>query len=192
MELVGNALCLDFTNTVNSRPHPARDELATAHGAVDWAQAVGLSLRSPPRAQVEEVLKQLRGLRETVFAVFSATAGGGEPPRAPLRRLVDAYSTALGNATWHRDSGTVVPEWSSIRRLPELAWPVSASAMHLLTGGPLDRVRSCPSCGWLFLDVSKNGLRRWCSMATCGSRTKSARYFARTKGHLHSGYRTGP
>ncbi|MGH8826162.1 MAG: CGNR zinc finger domain-containing protein [Jiangellaceae bacterium] len=53
--------------------------------------------------------------------------------------------------------------------------------MQLLTTGPLDRIGRCPGCGCLFLDTSRNGRRRWCSMSTCGSRTKSARYYATHK-----------
>jgi predicted RNA-binding Zn ribbon-like protein len=49
----------------------------------------------------------------------------------------------------------------------------------LLTQGQLDRLGECPSCGWLFLDTSKNRRRRWCSMATCGSRDKARRYYER-------------
>ncbi|MBC7897912.1 MAG: CGNR zinc finger domain-containing protein, partial [Cytophagaceae bacterium] len=30
---------------------------------------------------------------------------------------------------------------------------------------------------WFFLDVSKNGSRRWCSMATCGATAKAHRYY---------------
>jgi predicted RNA-binding Zn ribbon-like protein len=43
-------------------------------------------------------------------------------------------------------------------------------------------VRQCPgrNCGWLFLDVS--GRRHWCSMATCGSRAKMRRLYARQRG----------
>ncbi|MGA3058695.1 MAG: CGNR zinc finger domain-containing protein [Candidatus Limnocylindrales bacterium] len=40
------------------------------------------------------------------------------------------------------------------------------------------RLRHCanPSCGWLFIDESKNHSRVWCEMATCGSRAKMTRY----------------
>jgi predicted RNA-binding Zn ribbon-like protein len=46
----------------------------------------------------------------------------------------------------------------------------------------LARVRQCPgrNCGWVFLDVS--GRRHWCSMATCGSRAKMRRMYARRRG----------
>ena len=43
------------------------------------------------------------------------------------------------------------------------------------------RLHRCPGrdCGWVFLDMS--GRRRWCSMATCGSREKMRRMYARKR-----------
>jgi predicted RNA-binding Zn ribbon-like protein len=41
---------------------------------------------------------------------------------------------------------------------------------------PRDRLRSCPRCDWLFLDTSRGGKRRWCSMRTCGNREKVSRH----------------
>ncbi|MCB9048086.1 MAG: CGNR zinc finger domain-containing protein [Lewinellaceae bacterium] len=43
------------------------------------------------------------------------------------------------------------------------------------------RIRSCPSCGWLFLDTSKGGRRRWCNMQVCGSQVKARRWYHRNK-----------
>jgi predicted RNA-binding Zn ribbon-like protein len=39
-------------------------------------------------------------------------------------------------------------------------------------------VKECDGhdCGWLFLDTSKAGRRRWCSMDVCGNRAKAQRY----------------
>jgi predicted RNA-binding Zn ribbon-like protein len=44
-------------------------------------------------------------------------------------------------------------------------------------------VRECANdkCLWLFLDDSKNGTRRWCSMSACGNRAKAHRHYARLK-----------
>jgi predicted RNA-binding Zn ribbon-like protein len=36
-------------------------------------------------------------------------------------------------------------------------------------------------CGWLFMDDSKNGSRRWCSMQSCGNRAKAHRHYLRSK-----------
>jgi predicted RNA-binding Zn ribbon-like protein len=59
---------------------------------------------------------------------------------------------------------------------------VAADAVALLADAQLlARVHRCPgrNCGWLFLDTS--GRRRWCSMATCGSRAKMRAMYARRR-----------
>lgn len=57
-------------------------------------------------------------------------------------------------------------------RLPVYA--AARSATELLSDPRRYTVRVCPStrCGWLFLDQS--GIRRWCSIATCGSPQEQA------------------
>lgn len=52
----------------------------------------------------------------------------------------------------------------------------------------LDRVRECaaPACPVVYLDVSRNRSRRWCSMERCGARAKAATYHRR-----HGGRRDG-
>jgi predicted RNA-binding Zn ribbon-like protein len=55
-------------------------------------------------------------------------------------------------------------------------WPVAAAAHRLLTATELSRLKRCVGCPWLFLDRSKNGSRRWCSMEFCGTEEKMRRY----------------
>ena len=56
-------------------------------------------------------------------------------------------------------------------------WPVLRSAGALLASEEADRIRTCagPDCGWMYVDRSRNGFRRWCQMRTCGTREKSRR-----------------
>lgn len=58
-------------------------------------------------------------------------------------------------------------------------WPVGLAAYELLTGPRARRIKRCAGCPWLFLDQSKNGSRRWCSMDICGTDEKMRRYVAR-------------
>jgi predicted RNA-binding Zn ribbon-like protein len=46
------------------------------------------------------------------------------------------------------------------------------------------RVRECaaPACPVMFLDTSRNGSRRWCSMERCGARAKATTYYQRHRG----------
>ncbi len=48
-----------------------------------------------------------------------------------------------------------------------------------------DRLRICgnPHCRLMFLDLSKNGSRRWCDNAGCGNRDRVRRYRWRAKAH---------
>src|SRR6516164_5368126 len=43
------------------------------------------------------------------------------------------------------------------------------------------RVRKCGQCVLHFLDTSKKGTRRWCSMQLCGNRLKVAAYALRKR-----------
>lgn len=179
-EFVGNALCLDFVNTVNVRPTPTRDRLATAHDLVAWAEAAGHPVSGESVRSAAAALPGLRRLRDIVHEVVSAVVDGVALPQAPLAELTATYAQAITQAQWDDADDRVVVTWPHLQDASELAWPVAASAVDLLRTGPLQRLGRCPGCGWLFLDTSRNGQRRWCSMATCGSRTKAARYYART------------
>jgi predicted RNA-binding Zn ribbon-like protein len=49
------------------------------------------------------------------------------------------------------------------------------SAIDLLHADPSPRLKECPGerCGWFFLDTTKRGNRRWCSMNECGQDAKN-------------------
>jgi predicted RNA-binding Zn ribbon-like protein len=67
---------------------------------------------------------------------------------------------------------------------------VAGSLAHYLADHDADRLRVCAddTCGWLFVDRSPAGRRRWCDMRTCGNRAKVARHRARAR---ESGAATG-
>ncbi len=61
-------------------------------------------------------------------------------------------------------------------------WAAARDYLDLLRTAP-DRIRACAheACILHFFDTSRNGTRRWCSMAVCGNRAKASRHYARTK-----------
>jgi predicted RNA-binding Zn ribbon-like protein len=169
---VAGSLCLDFVNTVDPRHATPREERLPDYAAVlDWARQAGIEaapLEGDPSRAHEEAI----ALRETLYAIFGAVARGEAPPEEALRHLNDELARRPRQIT------------------ERLAWapagdvlaPVAWSAAELLTSGPLERVRECPgddTCGWLFLDTSRNGSRRWCDMSTCGNRAKARRHYRR-------------
>jgi predicted RNA-binding Zn ribbon-like protein len=75
-------------------------------------------------------------------------------------------------------------EWRFDAAKPQSIFgPIAESAAQLLTSDRLGYVKQCPSdtCGWLFLDTSRNHSRHWCSMATCGTPAKVRRFRRRQK-----------
>jgi predicted RNA-binding Zn ribbon-like protein len=60
---------------------------------------------------------------------------------------------------------------------------VAGSLAHYLADHDEHRLGVCAddTCGWLFIDESPAGRRRWCDMRTCGNRAKVARHRARAR-----------
>jgi predicted RNA-binding Zn ribbon-like protein len=182
---VGGVTCLDFVNTVDPRHDDLRDDcLRDFAQLLRWAlQAQLLTAeeydRLEARSQHELALADaVHGraidLREALYRLFTAQAAQGD-----LALLTDEAHRAWAGATLASTADGWAWQWDRAAGLDCVLWPVARSAAELLTSGRLDRVRECegPSgCGWLFLDTSKNGRRRWCDMRVCGNRAKGRRH----------------
>jgi predicted RNA-binding Zn ribbon-like protein len=195
-ELTGGALCLDFVNTVDERGAAAPRELLGGYRALlDWgAQAGALSEREArtlraaaerrPR-EAQTTLEAARALRERLFAIFSAVAGGRRPAEADLDALNRALAPTLARLRLRPGPASQM-EWAWAEEpsaLDRVLWPVLRSAADLLASGEGSRVRECAgeTCRWLFLDRSKNASRRWCDMTVCGNRDKVRRHRLRQR-----------
>ena len=53
---------------------------------------------------------------------------------------------------------------------------IARETVEFVTGADLARLRTCAGCTLLFVDRSRPGTRRWCSMERCGNRNKTAHY----------------
>ena len=199
-EFSGGRLCLDFVNTVSGdRSGRPTDRMSTYADLVGWArQAEAVDdagarrllaeARRRPR-DAEAAARDALALRESLYRIFTAVAGGGAPPEGDLARL----SGALARALSHR---RIVPGGKACCALawtdpPEAldapVWRVVASAGELLTSAEdLARVRECGlhethECSWLFVDGTRARTRRWCSMKDCGNRAKARRHYERVR-----------
>jgi predicted RNA-binding Zn ribbon-like protein len=191
--LAGGHLALDFANTVGGLrkepPSPAEDLIDTYDDVAIWCARLGLisereasSLRSAARrdpAAAERALRRTRRLRdELIYPIFRALAHGDEPPASLLERLRDEERSALAGAHLGRAGGADAMDWSwpPPSDLTDPLRPIVHAAVELLTHGPLERVKTCGNCRWLFIDQSRNHSRRWCRMDECGIQMKHARF----------------
>jgi predicted RNA-binding Zn ribbon-like protein len=197
-KLLGGNPVLDFINTVHDwTASEPRDYLSEFADAIRFGKATDLltradDLRLRPRTPHTE-LTRLRELRTLLKRIFCMQLSGQAPSDMDLGKLSTdlaeaARATRLIAATrTHRS-----PQVSVIREISAakagdalLRLRIAEAAVVLLVSDAMLRVKSCPSCGWLFLDVSKNRSRRWCSMDTCGAVAKARRYYRRLKDGAH-------
>ncbi|HEV3001667.1 MAG TPA: CGNR zinc finger domain-containing protein [Solirubrobacteraceae bacterium] len=197
---LGGALALDFVNTIDPRYGSDRVDYLPDYEALAawaaWAKAIAEEDRAGLLAQAERAAPQAAAvhrralrLRDHLYALLrpardaSAVDGHARAFSVELRRAHAHAQLAVAG-----DAYAVVLEPAAA--LDRMLWPVVRSASDLMTSPALARVRECDgtNCGWLFLDTSKAGRRRWCSMEVCGNRAKARRYRAsgRRRGAAHS------
>lgn len=194
-DLTANWLCLDFANTLDNRLGEQPRELLNSYtDLVAWSQQAGQIMDAMATRLLEQAalrpreavatLQQAKDVREAIYRLFLAI---GEEA-APAEEDLQALNTALGGTMAH---ARIVPHsdgyswgWEGDELVFDRPlWSVVRSAADLLTGAELQAVRVCAAedCGWLFLDTSKNGTRRWCSMKSCGNRAKARRHYKKEK-----------
>jgi predicted RNA-binding Zn ribbon-like protein len=154
-------------------------------GAIDDATAErlgGAAADDDPAARAS--LAAATTLREAIYRAFAAIAHDAAPPPADLATLQRAYGQAMRHASLVRSHGGFAWSWDGEGALDRVWWPIAQSAVELLTGGPLERVKQCAGrsgCGFLFFDTSRNRVRRWCSMDECGWQEKAGLQTARRR-----------
>lgn len=165
----GGCRTLDLTATRQARLTPApRELLATPQDLDRWLVSAGLAA-GPPGATSQDV-QDARALREAIYVL----AGGLDAP------ALDASACAVLNRF-----AAVAPATPALRRdrRVELAGTAGAllatlarDAVRLFGGEDAPRIRQCeaPACTIFFVDASRSGRRRWCSMAACGNQAKVA------------------
>ena len=202
-ELRGGVVCLDFVNTVGWRltDYPS-EYLCSYEDLLEWGKQAGLLALEEPEGlsrqatldpeEARGTLSRAIALREAMHRVISR-AIAGEPRdeselSADLSALNREISIALSRLRVMPAGGAYGWCWDRSEddggaRLDSPLWPVAQSAAELLTSPKLGRAKVCAGegCGWVFLDESRNGSRRWCDSRDCGNRERVRRHLARKR-----------
>jgi len=184
IRLDGGRLCLDFVNTIHDRyAVEVEDYICEPERFVQWCVRAGACrsgehIAAPEGAgQRAELMRKVRTLRHHLHALLTSRIDGVPPPADAvncldqwLHRAWASRSLELdGQMHWRDDAYNV---WLPLKR-------IALDALDLISNPSVSQLRRCAntsSCGWLFLDTSKNQRRRWCAMETCGTVVKMKRY----------------
>ena len=172
-------LCLDFIATVGDREHLAFDRWRTDHDFSRWCLDAQLIPREIDISN--DQVTAARRLREALFRLVTSALTHGAPNPADLHILNEAARKPplIPELTRIGESCT----WISTTPYDAVLATVARDAVDLLSGSTWERIRKCADtqCSILFVDTSRPGKRRWCSMKGCGNKVKKAAYRKRQR-----------
>ncbi|MEU3687793.1 CGNR zinc finger domain-containing protein [Streptomyces narbonensis] len=170
--LTGEPVSLDLLNTRWNVEGVRQDLLTDVEGLAVWLAANGLAGRFAADAGT---LRHTLAARDALGALVDAP---GDP--AATARVDAVLGHGRIRATLTADGPGEEAEFGDPSWGP--GWTAARDYLDLLRTAP-DRIRACAheACILHFFDTSRNGTRRWCSMAVCGNRAKASRHYARTK-----------
>ncbi|MEM1135082.1 MAG: CGNR zinc finger domain-containing protein [Bacteroidota bacterium] len=193
IKLLGGKVCLDFVNTIHDRIHePFYDYLTDVHALVEWALLTNI-IQSEQKVTLEKIIGeapakassffkealQLRALLWNLFPLIIQKKAIPKPLLSTFNKYVSAYFSKLQLIP--NKTGFIENWQMEASNLHQITAPIIKDAYSLMLQDDLERIKSCPNCGWLFYDGSKNRKRRWCSMTTCGSRVKALQWYNKQK-----------
>jgi predicted RNA-binding Zn ribbon-like protein len=168
---------LEFVATLGRRHAVPVEQLAGPADLNRWLEAAGIASGAVCDRML---LMRARELREAIYRIVVVAREGRAPARADLE-LVNNWARGRLRTPQLDDAlhMTLIGPDPCHAALTQVA----RSAIELVAGPELPRIRNCgdPSCSLMFIDHSRPGRRRWCSMERCGNRAKTASYRKRRR-----------
>jgi predicted RNA-binding Zn ribbon-like protein len=193
---VGDALGLDFLNSIATPVDTPIDWIDDGDGLLNWleqAQLVPADVLKRIRTQalpgeLDKVTDQARSLREWFRGFVRKHKGRPLTAKSlaglePLNRLLerdDSFKRIDPGPKGQPLQLQTIRRW----RTPEaLLSPIGEALAQLVCTEDFSDVKACegPACTLLFADHTRGRTRRWCSMALCGNRAKQAAHRHRLK-----------
>jgi len=171
------ALCLELLVTGGPGAFARHEVLHVPADLAAWAERSRLT-PTPELEITEAEVVAARRLRDALWRAATARIRDEDPAPEDL---------AVVNGAAARPPLVPVLEpggargWAAGATGTHLLSTVARDAVDLFTGPFADRIRTCAAddCHLVYVDTSRPGRRRWCSMEHCGNRHKVRAHRAR-------------
>jgi predicted RNA-binding Zn ribbon-like protein len=164
--------CLDLAATVGERWRRSFERLRAPQDLGRWLVEAGFIDERPVVEQTE--LEAARALRDAIYRTAKLAGKGTLVPGD----VAQINTWAARPAPVPRLDAQRRVSWIAERPIEAALASIARDAIELLSGPLARRVRECAAedCALLFVDTSRPGRRRWCSMQGCGNRAKTTTY----------------
>jgi predicted RNA-binding Zn ribbon-like protein len=179
-------LCLDFVHTGGAAERRVFEQWHTPSDLADWLATSPLRVTGIVVSTAN--LRTAHALREAIWHTALACLRRKRLPTAQIE-LINRLAQAPDLAP-QLDGTTQRSVWHPSLSLSAALSTVARDAIALFASEQAHSIRQCanPQCLLLFVDASRPGKRRWCSMDRCGNRAKVSTY----RRHRAQGHATGP
>ena len=171
----GGCNAIDLPATFQARLSLSpRELLNTPDDLARWLVSAGMASTKPKTTAKD--LATARVLREAIFVLAGKPSGAkAEAARETLNRIAAGTAAAPQLQT----NGTMRLEGGAGALLATLA----REAVQLFGSDAAKLIRQCESrsCTLYFVDNSRRGDRRWCSMSACGNNAKVSEFRRRKR-----------
>lgn len=186
--VLGGTAWINLVNTTYFSNKQKIDILVDPSSTFQWLEENNLlresdSLALENEELLDSLIVELHSLRHLSKMILSDLEQQGKfslNTTDQFKRLVKQVNVSL----------TIVPEHDKLKLASEgitardhVLYNIVYSIIHTLDSISINRIRKCEhqECSLYFVDKSKSGKRRWCSMELCGNRKKAAEFYARKK-----------
>ncbi|MBQ0986725.1 ABATE domain-containing protein [Streptomyces sp. F63] len=165
------ALCLEFLTTGGPGPLSGYEALHGPRELADWLAVSRLGLDPGEVRAGPDDAAAGRRLRDALWRLARAVIAG-DP--LPAGEVAEVNRAAARPALVPRIARDRTHAWNPPVTGAQALSSIARDAVELLTGPDAGRIRECGAgdCPLVFVDLSRSGRRRWCSMERCGNRHK--------------------
>lgn len=185
---LGGALWINLVNTTYISHKQEIDILANASSALQWLKENNLLRESDElyleqKESLDSLIVELQSLRTLCNIILSDITQSGQLSLETTNRIKKAIEKLQINPTINAKSDKLKMTFEGKTVEDHVMYNMMDSMMHTFENTSLERIRKCnhEECKLYFVDTSKAGKRRWCSMELCGNRKKAAEFYSKQK-----------